>query len=98
MSESCNCFDETLARVKEHIQEQLPDGATEFECEWQGRTYCLSSGEYAPVNPKLEYAFRKTKRNGEPAKNLTKSTVNITASHCCFCGRKYNRPEKGGAE
>ncbi|MER2492354.1 hypothetical protein [Catenovulum sediminis] len=98
MTESCNCFDEVLDRVKSHVQEQLPVDATEFECDWQDRSIFLSAGEYAPVNPKVEYKFRKTKRNNEPAKNLTKSTVNITASHCCFCGRKYERPEKGGAE
>lgn len=91
----CNCFEETLEKVTEHIKEKIPADAKDFEIEWEGRAYMLSEGQYAPTSPKLAYAYRPMKRDGTPQKNLRKDTVTILASHCCYCGEKFDRPEKG---
>ena len=93
MSDKCNCFTETLERVKSHLTEQgkVPDGATEVSFRWQGQTHMLSSGEYAPVNPKVEVKFRAPKKGGGHARNMTKSDISILATHCCYCGRKYKK-------
>lgn len=90
----CNCFEDTLARISDHIKPQIPANATDFKIDWQGRAFMLSAGEYAPTNPKLEYSYQPMKKDGTPAKNRRKDTVSIIASHCCFCGEKFDRPEK----
>jgi hypothetical protein len=90
----CNCFEETLVKVKDHIKTQLPSNATEVEIDWDQRIFLLSGGDHAPVSPKLKVEYRGVKRNGEPNKNLTKDTVSMLASHCCFCGREYVKEEK----
>lgn len=90
----CNCFEETLERVKERVKQKLPKDAEDFEADWQGRAFMLSEGEFAPTNPKIEYSFQPMKKDGTPTKNRRKDTVSILASHCCYCGEKYDRPEK----
>lgn len=90
----CNCFEETLVRLEDHVKSQIPADAEEFEIDWEGRALFLSRGEYAPCNPKVAYSFRPMKRDGTLAKNKRKETVNITASHCAFCGEKYARPDE----
>tara|TARA_B100001057_G_scaffold491588_1_gene582163 strand:- start:3032 stop:3310 length:279 start_codon:yes stop_codon:yes gene_type:complete len=90
----CNCFEETMEKVTEHIKEQLPDNVEEFKAEWQGRAYMLAEGQYAPTSPKIDYEYRPMKRDGTPQKNLKKDSITILASHCCYCGEKFERPEK----
>lgn len=90
----CNCFEETLERLKEHIAPQIPQGAIDLKIDWDGRTFMLSKGEFAPTNPKVKIEYRAPKKGGGHAVNLKKDSVNITASHCCFCGNEYEREEK----
>lgn len=90
----CNCFNETLERIKGHLQEKLPKGAIEFEADWKGRAFIMAEGQFAPTNPQIEYEYRNTKNDGTPHKNKRKETVSLLASHCCFCGEKFERPEK----
>ncbi|MFT6789674.1 MAG: hypothetical protein ACJAVX_003056 [Pseudoalteromonas rhizosphaerae] len=92
-NKACNCFTETLNRVKEHLTEQgkIPADAIDVSFGWQGQTYMLSGGQYAPVNPKIEVKFRAAKKSGGHARNLTKNELLIAASHCCYCGREYQR-------
>lgn len=94
----CNCFAETLERVKEHVKPQIPATAEDFKMDWENRAYMLSAGEYAPTNPRLEYSYQPIKKDGTRAKNRRKDTVSIIASHCCFCGEKFERPEKKEAD
>ncbi|HFD4079508.1 hypothetical protein P3632_22015 [Vibrio parahaemolyticus] len=83
----CNCFEENLNKIKEHIKEDLPSDITEFKANWDGAAFILS-GDRVPVNPKVNYEFRGTKRDGSPAKRLTKVSVRVFCSYCPFCGRK----------
>jgi len=89
----CNCFEETMKEVTKHIKQQIPDNAEDFKAEWKDRAFILSAGEYAPANPSIEYEYRPIKRDGTPQKNLRKNSVYILASHCCYCGEKFERPE-----
>jgi len=92
---SCNCFKETLERVKNLYLEKgkVPEGAIDVDFRWQGQGFILSEGEFAPVNPKIEVKFRSPKKGGGHAKNMSKDEVSMIATHCCFCGRKYQRNE-----
>ena len=90
----CNCFEETLERIEAHIKPQLPKNAEDIKFDWKDRAFMLSDGDYAPTNPKIEYEYRPMKRDGTPQKNLRRDTVSILASHCCYCGEKFERPEK----
>lgn len=86
---NCNCFDEIKGKADKAIREQLPDGATEIDVSWKPGVFIVSSSERAPVPLQLEVSYRKVKLNGDPAKNVTRETVNIHMKHCPFCGRKY---------
>jgi hypothetical protein len=90
----CNCFEEMLDKVKEHIAPKIPAGAIDVNIDWDGRTFVLSKGEYAPVNPKVKIEYRAPKKAGGHTVNLKKDTVTMTASYCCYCGNKYEREEK----
>ena len=94
-NKACNCFTETLERVKKLYLEKgkVPEGAIDVDFRWQGQSFILSEGEFAPVNPKIEVKFRSLKRDGSHAKNMSKGEVSMIATHCCFCGRKYQRNE-----
>jgi hypothetical protein len=45
-NKACNCFEDTLNRVKEHLTDQgkIPEGAIDVSFRWQGQTYMLSGG------------------------------------------------------
>jgi len=87
----CDCFKETLSEVKEHLKEkQIPENATEFKASWEGASVIFAD-DYVPVNPVIQYQYRKTKKDGSPAKNLTKETVSILCGYCPFCGRQIEK-------
>tara|TARA_R110000851_G_scaffold158526_1_gene301553 strand:- start:8413 stop:8718 length:306 start_codon:yes stop_codon:yes gene_type:complete len=92
-NKACNCFAETLERVKNHLTDQgkIPAGAIDSDFRWQGQAYILSGGEYAPVNPKIEVKYRSPKKHGGHARNMSKIDMTIMATHCCYCGREYQR-------
>ncbi|MCQ8881702.1 hypothetical protein NQS96_07820 [Pseudoalteromonas shioyasakiensis] len=93
MENQCNCFDDNFERIKNHLIETgaIPEGAIDIEFEWQGRAFILSAGDFSPVNPKINFQYRAPKKGGGHARNLRKSDVSIFATHCCYCGRKYNK-------
>lgn len=95
-STTCSCFTENLERVKSRLHEQgeIPEGAIDVHVGWQGQIFMLSGGDYAPVNPKIEFEFRKPKKHGGHTRNLSKQDVSICANYCCFCGRKYKKNDK----
>ncbi|HDY7638927.1 TPA: hypothetical protein RQK07_003323 [Vibrio vulnificus] len=83
----CNCFSENLERIKEKVTAQLPEGATDLSVEWEGYSFFFS-GDHVPVNPRILIEYRKKKKDGTPAKNLTKDVVGMLCQYCPFCGRK----------
>ncbi|ATC93488.1 hypothetical protein [Pseudoalteromonas tunicata] len=92
-SESCKCFDEYLAAVREKIVNNLGDNAIDTKVEWSNTTWILG-GDYAPVNPQVKFEYRKIKKGGEIAKGITKDCITVSANFCCFCGRKYQKADK----
>ncbi|WP_409425415.1 MULTISPECIES: hypothetical protein [unclassified Pseudoalteromonas] len=92
-NKACNCFKDTLNRVKDHLTEQgkVPADAINIGFRWQGQSMILTEGEYSPVNPKVEVEFQAAKKGGGHARNKTKIDISIMATHCCYCGRKYQR-------
>lgn len=93
----CNCFEETLEKLTGHVQNQLNDRGVKYEdltVDWQGRAYVLSAGEHSPVNPKIEVTYQGFKKNDEPTRNRSKDVISVMASHCMFCGRKYQNKTK----
>lgn len=87
MSKSCNCFEETRNKAKEHIRAKLPEDIVDFSVSWKDSAIFFS-GDHVPVNPSLEVTYRKIKKDKIPAKNLTKDSIGIMCSYCPFCGRK----------
>lgn len=73
----------------------MPDNAQDIHIDWEGRVFSLSGGDHSPVSPKVKVEYRKIKRSGEPAANLTRDSISILPSYCMFCGRKYEKD--GGA-
>ncbi len=90
MSE-CSCFETMLEKVKECIASKLPEGATEFNANWEDSTLLLCGSDHVPVNPRIAYRYRAIKKDQTPAKNLTKDSLVIMCSYCPFCGRQINR-------
>ncbi len=90
---TCNCYEEKMNVFKKHIEDQLPEGATEFRAEWDGYSF-FPSGDYSPVNPKVKFEYRKVKTNGQPAKSLTKDSISMVGNYCCYCGRELKRSDK----
>ncbi|WP_288985812.1 hypothetical protein [uncultured Pseudoalteromonas sp.] len=95
MKDTCNCFTENLERVKNHLTESgaIPEGSIDIDVRWQNQVFILSEGDFSPVNPKINFEFRVPKKGGGHARNLRKSDISIVATHCCYCGRKYNRDD-----
>lgn len=83
---TCNCFDETLERVKTHIHDQLKEEVAEFKAEWEGYSFFLDGNDHVPVNPRVAYEYRGFKKNGSPRANMTRDTVSLMARYCPFCG------------
>ena len=89
----CNCFSENLEKVKEKVIKDMPKGASDINIWWDGGSLFFS-GDYSPVNPKINTSYRAKKKSGEPAKNLTKSSLSLFAEFCCYCGRKLKKSGK----
>ena len=89
----CNCFKETLKLLESHYLEngRVPKDAIEVDFRWRGQGFLLSKGDFAPVNPTVVIKYRAPKKGGGHVKNKTKSEVSMMATHCCFCGRKYQQ-------
>lgn len=86
-TEKCNCFEDFLEKAEPKLKEQIKGEFIEFNASWVGHSFFFS-GDYCPVNPKIELTYREMKRSGEPKANLTKKQVNILCSYCPMCGRK----------
>lgn len=92
-NKKCNCFSDTLDKMRLHIREQLPEGATEFSVDWKG-VAIIFGDDHVPVNPEIAYSYRAKRKNGIPAKNLTRKSFFVLCSYCPFCGRKLGEDEQ----
>ncbi len=94
-TEKCTCFDDLLKELEVPIRKSLPEGVIDVAISWKDYAFFMS-GDYSPVNPHVKYEYRFPKKGGGHRANLTKKEVTMTASHCCYCGRKLNKADKGG--
>ncbi|WP_018694228.1 hypothetical protein [Algicola sagamiensis] len=90
---TCTCFEDILKTRTEMIQQELPEGATHVEIYWNDSAYIFSDTETAPSNPAITCSYRKTKKDGTPYSKKNHFTTHMLASHCCFCGRKFQKKE-----
>lgn len=93
----CNCFSDTLERMKDRVIEKMPKDAIDLEVDWQGYAFFFS-GDRVPVNPKIVYSYRSMKKDGTPKANRTKGEVAILCAYCPLCGRKLGGDEGGSHE
>lgn len=89
----CNCFEENLKKIKEHLTPQLPEQRKELEIKWVGYSFFLDGKSHVPVNPKISVEYRGFKKNGDPKVGLTKDTVTVVARYCPFCGEDTKEVE-----
>ncbi|NKF51395.1 hypothetical protein G3R49_12585 [Shewanella sp. WXL01] len=89
----CNCFDENLARVTEHLKDRISGEFTEFEADWKDQSFFLDGKKHVPVNPKIKYSYRLKKKDGTPRANKTNHEVSMVARYCPFCGEDTQADE-----
>lgn len=94
--QKCNCFEEKLIQISEHLKAKLSPDITEFDAQWDGAAMLLD-GESVPATLKIDYQFRGAKRNKTPNKNITKDNVRIFFSFCPICGNKIGNHTKDSA-
>ena len=85
----CNCFEQSLKNIDAKIREQIPDNVQDVSIDWDNRVFMFSGGDHCPVSHQVKLEYRKVKRNGDPARSMTKDSISILPSYCPFCGREY---------
>ena len=91
MSETCNCFNESLATIrKKVIEDILPDDADQetLELDWSNQVFRLD-GKPNNVMLKLDCEYQRIKKDGTRYKNKTKHPISMGMSYCPFCGSKF---------
>lgn len=91
MSESCNCFEDSLAKVKElAIKSIIPDNASadSLEVEWQNKVLRLDGGKN-DVMLKIDCEYQQIKKDKTPYRNKTTKTISISMTFCPMCGTKF---------
>ncbi|ODS10950.1 hypothetical protein [Vibrio scophthalmi] len=94
--QKCNCFEEKLNQIAEHLKEKISPDVTEFNAQWEGATM-LFSGETVPATLTINYQYRGVKRDKTPNKNITKDYLRIFFSFCPICGNKIGDHTKDSA-
>ena len=89
----CECFSKNLKMVKERVESKIPRDVSDLNVEWDNSSFFLG-GDYSLVNPKINVSYRAKKKNGTPAKNLTRDSFSLVADFCCYCGRKLDKSDK----
>ena len=86
----CNCIPEMEEKLKKAALEQInPDTIHELGSSGLKGVSFIMSGKGGMVIPaQYELAYRAKKRDGSPAKNLTRKEFSIMPSFCQFCGIK----------
>ncbi|EKZ9478271.1 hypothetical protein FMK56_12650 [Klebsiella oxytoca] len=88
----CNCMKDIGEKLHGKLMDKVPDGAEVnkgFDTGWENTWLNFSSGETC-VMLKYKLAYRAKKKNGEMAKNLTRTECAISMTYCPFCGEKNN--------
>lgn len=88
----CDCFETVGGRMKQRLMEKVPEGSEVskgFDTEWENKCLSLSTGK-AMVMLKYKLAYRAKKKDGSPAKNLTRMEGNVAMNYCPFCGEKQS--------
>lgn len=89
----CNCHSESEARLKDHVQKQIPDGSTGLSVELQG--YVFGMGGPEGINHRaacpVEITYQAPKKSGG-MKSVKQKTF-LRATFCPFCGDKYDKAE-----
>jgi len=94
MSERCECFRDKMELVKNKVSESLPKGIEGFTARWDNEVWIVNGEDRCSVNPKVNYEYFLPKKGGGFRLNKTKKEVSLLATHCCFCGRKYETKSK----
>ncbi|WP_407198992.1 hypothetical protein [Citrobacter portucalensis] len=79
-------------KIHERLMEKVPAGSEVrkgFDTGWDNSWLNFSSGKVV-VMMKYKLAYRIKKKNGEMAKNLTRSEAAISMNFCPFCGEKQD--------
>ncbi len=86
----CNCLNETLAKLKEKIEDKIKGSAdlSTLRADYQGRTIRFD-GKSNDVMLTVGYRYFKVKNGGERYKNPTKSSISLAMAYCPVCGEKY---------
>ncbi len=86
----CDCLNETLNEVKNKVKDLIVNDAdfSTLDINYSGRVMRFD-GKKNDVMIKVNYSFFKLKKDGERAKNRTKSYINLAMSYCPICGEKY---------
>ncbi|MEL4885686.1 hypothetical protein N6P31_01150 [Pectobacterium betavasculorum] len=74
--------------MEERLIERVPNDAEVsrgFDTGWENTVFGLSDSKLH-VMMKYRLAYRATKKNGDPAKNLTRLECSVKMSFCPFCG------------
>jgi hypothetical protein len=84
----CDCYEMTKAKIIEHYQAALPEGATGLEVEVGGYLFGLAGGDvtHRSSNP-ITIQYQAPKKAGGMKKVSQKSF--IRATYCPFCGVAY---------
>ncbi len=88
--EMCDCLKTIGDKLQARLLEKVPSDAEisrGFDTGWDNACISLSSGKMI-VMMKYRAAYRAKKKNGEPAKNLTRLETNLKMSYCPICGEK----------
>lgn len=86
----CDCFEVFGEKMKQRLMEKVPEGSEVskgFDTGWDNNCFSFSTGK-SMVMMKYRLAYRARKKDGTPAKNLTRLESNFKMNHCPFCGEK----------
>ena len=84
----CNCHAESEKRLREHVEKQLPAGATGLSVELQGYVFGMNDdGVSHRAACPVEIEYQAPKRAGG-MKRMKQKTF-LRATFCPFCGVKY---------
>lgn len=92
----CNCMQDTLAYVTEHMKGNLPANviAESFDTEIMHYYFRLDGSSNAVPAMIVSGSHKVKKVNGEEAKNRKKIEMPIFGRFCPFCAEAYSTPEE----
>lgn len=84
----CNCKQETEHRLLESLPAQLPEGAQDLRVSLGGYAVVLETGGYRQSLP-IEINYKLPTKGC--SLRVKRSTMNMLANYCMFCGVKYEQ-------